>query len=277
MEKKVNIFVIGAMKSGTSAMHQAFDGVRGFGVSKKVEPNFFLKDHQPEELDSYHALYPGEDIWVDVSPNYSKCHLFPGVAHRIYHYNPDAKIIYILRDPVERIISHLHHNALMGRHAYKRLKEIPQKHPNYIRSSKYYFQLKPYLENFGKDQVFLFLFEDLRDNPKKFLKELSESLGRELPDNILRPSGVSKNRYKIPFHDSAKALLNLFGIFPHYRSFWKKINLKVPKPSIPDETLAWVADQLQQDVECLETNLGLETNKWATYHRLVNFSANQYE
>ena len=102
---------IGAMKCGTHSLHQYLDLHPEIAMSQRKELNFFLTEAKfAQGLEWYSAQIAGNGTARgESSPNYSKCHMFPGVAERMHATLPDIKLIYLVRDPVERAVSHYVH------------------------------------------------------------------------------------------------------------------------------------------------------------------------
>ena len=182
---KPNLFLIGAMKSGTTTLHELLARHPQLSMCEPKEPCHFvapevLATHWPEmwrkgywrsETD-YLALFPakpGARYRGESSTDYSKRPLVDGVAERIAAYNPQARFIYIMRDPVERTISHYWHMVELRGEMREPLAAIKEE-PHYTEVSHYADQLAPYLERFGRDRLHVLTFESLKlpsNKPKK--------------------------------------------------------------------------------------------------------------
>lgn len=115
-EQKVNLFVVGAAKAGTSSLASIFENHPEISVSAVKEPNYFSEItknkkklgffNRISDLDEYRHLFEfneAKKYYVDSSTSY----LFDeNAASKIYDYNPDAKIIIIVREPMSRAFSH---------------------------------------------------------------------------------------------------------------------------------------------------------------------------
>src|SRR5262249_3621667 len=99
-----------------------------------------------------------------------------GCEKRIWEYNPEARLIYILRDPIERTISHYWHFVLEGREDRDMLAAV-RRNPDYVARSPYPMQLQPYLDPFGRDRVFLLALEELEADPGNVFRRLFTWLG----------------------------------------------------------------------------------------------------
>jgi Sulfotransferase family len=115
------------MKSGTSTLHDLLAEHPQISMSEPKEPCYFvesdaLKTHWPEmwrmgiwkSEQNYSALFAekiGAKLFGESSTDYSKAPKLAGVVDKIYAYSPGARIVYVMRDPIERTLSHYWHMA----------------------------------------------------------------------------------------------------------------------------------------------------------------------
>lgn len=101
-----NVLVIGAMKAGTTSLHRHLDLHPEIGMSERKELHLFTRPDWRQHLDWYTGHFSSAaPVQGESSPNYTKRRLFPGVPARIAAALPEVRLIYILRDPVERMRS----------------------------------------------------------------------------------------------------------------------------------------------------------------------------
>ncbi|MFE8071664.1 sulfotransferase [Marinobacteraceae bacterium S3BR75-40.1] len=180
---RVNLFVVGAMKSGSTTLHEYLERHPAIYMSPEKEPGFFVPElWNGRGEDEYKALFEnaGQVAYRgESSTHYTKLPTYTGVAERICRYNPEARIIYVMRDPIKRLFSHYRH-AVRDLHFYGETRPIIQaieKDPMYVAYSDYAMQLKPYLELFGKEQVYTLTFEDLVSNTQEEMAHIFDWLG----------------------------------------------------------------------------------------------------
>jgi hypothetical protein len=106
---KVSVFGIGSAKCGTTTLFDTLNLHPSICGSRPKEADFFANIRNfAKGYHWYHetcfAHYSGEKLSLDVTPNYSGVN-FEVAAKRLYTYNSDAKLIYLLRDPFERLYS----------------------------------------------------------------------------------------------------------------------------------------------------------------------------
>jgi hypothetical protein len=171
---------IGTMKGGTSSLHSYLRAHPQIGMSRPKETDFFCRpDHGGHDLDWYRGLFsgPGEQFG-ESSPNYTKRHLFDGVVERIHAVLPDIRLIFAVRDPIERAVSHFQHNVAKGRvsrdqfHAYFEDFDNPT-----LLTSRYGYQLEPFVEAYGMERILVFASENLRDDRNATLERVFSFLG----------------------------------------------------------------------------------------------------
>jgi hypothetical protein len=189
--RRPGLFVIGAMKSGTTYLNKLLGAHPEIFMCAPEEPSFFVEPRQlrtlwPEAWDqgiwrseeNYLQLYraSGDALHLgEASTNYTKRPLVDGVPERIHDFNPDARFIYLMRDPIERTMSHYWH--MVRHHAECRpMFEAIKADPQYLDVSHYAMQLTPYLDRFGPDRVAILSFEQLTQDPLTAMRPLYEWL-----------------------------------------------------------------------------------------------------
>jgi hypothetical protein len=156
--------VIGALKAGTTSLHFYLDQHPDVSMSRVKEPHHFARPEdgpypgRVETREDYEVLFDASaSARGESSPTYS---LFPRhkeVPERIAAAVPDARIIYLVRDPVDRVISHyMHERAVvgLGRSFEEEIGDLSSPTTNsYIYPSLYAMQLERYLQVFPESQV----------------------------------------------------------------------------------------------------------------------------
>jgi hypothetical protein len=215
-----NFLIIGAMKSGTTALYYYLEQHPQIYMSPVKEPNFFCSE---ENSDGNFAARLGayQDLFRDVSGEIaigeaSHCYLYePEAAARIQDHIPDARLIAVLRNPVDRAYSHFLHMVRNGSEPLtdfaRALREIEtggyQKRDrrDYIGRGRYYDQLKRYFDTFGRDQVRVYLYEDLSEAPVDTLQDAFRFLG--VDDSFVPDVSLKRNVSGYPKHKSVDKLL----------------------------------------------------------------------
>jgi hypothetical protein len=203
-----NLFIIGAMKSGTTSLHQYLSRHPDAFMSEPKEPGFFVEELAwSRGWGWYLNLFAraGEaQIVGESSTHYAKLPTYGGVADRIRRFNPHARFVYVMRDPLDRIVSHYWHNV---RNLHLEAERRPfaraiLEDPAYLAYSDYAMQIEPYLQLFGRERLFVLTFESLMAEPQVVVGHLCGWLGiaDAIPPEVFsarwngRPDVLSKAR-----------------------------------------------------------------------------------
>lgn len=191
-----NTFLIGAQKSGTTFLAALLEQSLDVCVSNPKEPHYLTHFH--DRGPGYYAKCfdnPAARIRLDASTTYTVLRpraqfdvpdapgILDPVPQRIKDMVPDAKLIYIMRDPVKRAISAYRHHARSkpGGEASLSLLECMKADPMLVLTGQYGAQIERYFEVFPPEQ-FLFLdFRDLTRAPQEVLQKTCDFLKIDCP------------------------------------------------------------------------------------------------
>jgi hypothetical protein len=169
--------VIGAMKAGTVSLSHYLDEHPDVFLARAGtfgEPNFFVAEQNwPRGRDWYESLFEGAGSATalgECSPSYTMAPLFGGVPERIAQVIPEARLVYVVRDPIARMRSMYMHQVSAGRE--RRRPEAALLDDRYLGPSQYGFQLAGFLEHFDRSQVLVIASEVLRDRPREALSSV---------------------------------------------------------------------------------------------------------
>ena len=176
-----NFVVIGAMKAGTVSLRHYLDEhpdvFLGRG-GKFGEPNFFIAEYNwPRGRGWYESLFDragGAAAIGECSPSYTWAHVYRGVPERMAQVLPEARLVYVVRDPVARMQSMYMHQVSAGRE--RRRAEVALLDDRYLGPSRYGFQLAAFLDHFDRSQVLVIASEELRDRPCEALSAVFSHL-----------------------------------------------------------------------------------------------------
>jgi hypothetical protein len=289
-----NLFIIGAMKAGTSSLHEYLHQHPEIFMARFKEPQFFAPhttrtgyrwgqgNPYPEPgADWYLRLFAGAgDVKYagESSVSYTARPWVTGCEKRIWEFNPEARLIYILRDPIERTLSHYWYFVADGREDCDMLTAVRRK-PDYVARSYYAMQLRPYLETFGRDRVYLMTLEELDADPQETFRRLFTWLGVD-PDfpvaadtrfNVGPTTLRQTRRYRVPVDTFLKGW------------YWAKLQGFVPRsvPGLlerftyrlvsrrdadPGPAVRYLRPLLQRYTQELTELVGREFPEWETLH-----------
>lgn len=271
-----NLVIIGAMKSGTTSLHSYLDLHPQISMSHTKELDFFVfEKNWSKGIKWYESHFTDETkILGESSPNYTKCHVFSGVPERMHSVLPEAKLIYILRDPIDRIVSHYVHGLRAGREDRNISQAVIYLTNNhYVLCSKYYMQLEQYLNYFEKSNILVITLEDLNKHRQQTLQKVFLFLN---VDDSFYSQGFSDILYKssdkrrvnqigllwskVPGKDIIKSLLP----FPsHFAGvFYSLSHSQVNKPILDERLKQALIDHLKDDIDCLRKYTGSDFTDW---------------
>lgn len=190
-----DFIVIGAMRAGTTSLYKYLNAHPAIGMSEQKETDFFIEElNWDRGLDWYSGQFkPGFEVYGEVSPNYTKALRFPGVPARIASVVPQSRLIYVLRDPIKRAVSHythlwLHDPATPPPEA---LTESDSAWRNIVDTSRYHRQLSEFLAHHALENIFVIEFEAFTRDPAPTLSALAKFIG--VDDRWDRGDGVRTN------------------------------------------------------------------------------------
>ena len=264
---KVNLLIIGAARSATTSISRILATHPDICFSTVKEPQFFSKPDWREWLTQYERLFKCDNkkIYAEGSTNYSKYPNFNRNIHRdIFDYNPDMKFIYLMRNPLDRILSHYNFAVERGLTTSGINEEI-DKNSIYIESSKYFHQIDHYLKYFTIDRFKLILFEDLISDPDKCIASLYDFLeikwhdysSRDLHSNKSSAGHIGHIRY-----DNPKNIVDYIGKGFHFVFRRMKVVKRVSAAEIQAETMKMLSDALLPDIKQLEHLLNRDLSSW---------------
>ena len=150
-------------------------------MARAKELNFFLAQGSwAKGLDWYAAQFDGGAmVRGESSPAYTNYPVHDGVPARMHSVVPDAKLIFLVRDPLERIVSQYLHDYSTGkedRPIEQTLADGISTHP-YVVRSRYFFQLEQYLPCFPLERILVLAQEDLLHDRARTMRRVFEFVG----------------------------------------------------------------------------------------------------
>ncbi|WP_298976340.1 sulfotransferase [uncultured Roseobacter sp.] len=202
-----DFLIIGAMKSGTTTLQAQLAAQAGIFMTTPKEPNYFSDDDVfAKGTGWYQTLFdaaaPG-DIKGEASTHYTKLPTYPQTVTRLADMVSAPKLIYVIRDPVARAVSHYIHEWSEGRMGDDPVAAFAD-HPELVAYSQYPMQLAPFIARFGLDAILLTSLEELTRDPDGVLSRIGPHIGSTTPliwDHGLGAQNVSSERFRrLPLH-----------------------------------------------------------------------------
>lgn len=232
-----NIFLIGAMKCGTNSLYNYLKQDERIATHGKKELNYFI-EAASEQWYAERFSVSGTTVYtLDGTTQYSKYPFFGNIAERIYQFNPKAKIVYVMRDPLDRIESNVAHYIARGNLGVDTWYSS-QKAEEALNIGRYYTQIGPFLNRFGRENVFLGVFEEMISDFVGFSRRLYGFLDLDHGARVER------------------------GVAP--KENVRRVDKGAGEFRLTDEQCREFAGTLEPEVELVGEILEVEVNRWWT-------------
>ena len=274
-----DFFIVGAPRTGTTSLQNYFEEIPNIlmcpkesGYFSKLSPGPTISE---ENYSNSFQIASDKQLVGDATAIYLRD---PETPQLIHDANPDAKIIIMLRDPVERAFSHY---LMYLRDGYEtdsfsnKLKDFILKKPtsgnfyNYIIMPSFYHKsITRYLNIFGKKNIKILIYEDFSANTIKIVQEILDFLDISgfMPKNI----GKKYNEYGKPLGETGRSIIENTTIKNIAKRFLPKskrtslqktiFNQKGQKPTLNENDTKILQDLFQDDVIQLKKSLNRNLN-----------------
>ncbi|GGO60587.1 Sulfotransferase domain-containing protein [Roseovarius pacificus] len=174
-----DFILVGAMKCGTSTLAAQLGAQPGLFMTDPKEPNFFSDDAVfAKGQDWYESLFADAqgDIRGEASTHYTKLPTYPETLPRMRAMLDAPKIVYLIRDPVTRAVSHYIHEWTMGVMSGD-IEQAFADQDELIAYGRYAMQIAPYVEAYGRENVLILSLETMKFAPQDTLERVCMFLG----------------------------------------------------------------------------------------------------
>jgi hypothetical protein len=237
----------------------------------------------------YESLFrdAGEATAVgEASTVYTKYPIHHGVPERIARMIPEARLIYLVRHPVERIRSHYEHLLRLGSES-RPLAVAVLDDPKFVNYSSYALQIEQYLQWFPRDRILVATSEDLRYKRSATLRRIFQFLGvdeawvppkvdvEHMPTRGLQPRYLARKLKRLPGYRTIARAVPPRAKFVYRRIANKSTYAWLPrnaKPetetflrnlaSMPDDVHRELEHRLADDVARLRELVGPQVDAW---------------
>jgi GT2 family glycosyltransferase len=272
-----NLVVIGSQKCGTQSLHYYLGVHPEIFMSHQKELDFFIEEHSWHRGPGWYRrqFKSSAPVRGESSPNYSAFPRYEAVPKRMASLVPEARLIYLVRDPLERIASHWVHNYARRRERGDIRATLRHPETSYLARSCYYRQLELFLEHYDASQILVLDSADLRHRRLFTLRRVFEFL--QVDSDIYHP------RFDRLRHDSS-GQRRITRVERFARSTWVGRRVLGPlrgavefvlgsSSTIQRPTLAAVREALgdeainllRDDADRLRAQTGLVVNQWSIF------------
>lgn len=267
-----NLFVIGAPKCGTTSLHHYLDQHPAISMSRVKEPWVFASPDYHERLGLYAEMLDGRaPVRGESSAVYSMHPHFPEVPERIAGVVPDARILYLVRDPVDRALSHYVQLVSDGKEARsigEALADFDAEDNVYVAASRYRTQLLRYLDAFDPARIMVVDQAELRVEPGEALAGVFGFLGvadfwSDAFGSRLNTAEEHRTRTAVGRRLPLASLRRLPIPRPVRARIRRMTSRRVPRPTLDPELRASLAEELSEEVAWLRDFTGRRFPGWS--------------
>lgn len=269
---KVDFMILGAQKSATSSLFLVLNAHPALQGSRKKEPQFFCTTSDwKSDLTGYHRLFSAAEdtLYFEASTTYT---FYPiknlAIWDDLHAYNPAMKFIYMVRNPIPRIVSAYMHLYERGYTDFS-LSEAIIENRFYIDTSRYYTQIIPYIRKFGRENVLLIDFDDFNQNRAAVLNTIADFLQIDSDGftnyNSVKANATSRRRKKHHKWDNpnlfAKAIRKLLP------PLWERVTDNSHRtfqgrPILALEYQHLIIHMLELEINALEKLMNKDLSHW---------------
>lgn len=287
-----DFFVIGAYRSGTTSLYRSLRQHPDVFLPLEKEPNFYAVDGNPDaspvllsrslttraDYDRYYAPASATQKRGDISPEYLRN---PAAPPRIRADHPDAPLVAILRNPVERAWSDFLLHRRDGNEPYDNLAAAlaeqderragdDHRAGHYIDSGMYHEQLRRYLSIFDREQLLVVLYDDLVADRDTVIGSIFDHVGveptfRPADEAAINASGVPTNRVTALALRSRSKLRPYVNrsVIERVRPMWDRVlSRNLSRPLLADDDRKLLVDIYRDDVTALGALLDRDLSHW---------------
>jgi Sulfotransferase family len=267
------VFLVGAMRAGTTSLYHYLATHPDIYPTPLKEPRFFcLPSPASSDISDYESLFAGQasERWAfEASTHYTRYPKHRGVPERIRAAFPEARFIYIVRHPIDRIASAYLHWRAHGRERRPFEEAVLSEPSEYLNVSRYHMQLEQYWRAFPRERILVLVFES-------FIKDTIGTVKRVCEFLDLDPVFESKTLQQ-RFNESSQegepgsvlTFLRRASVYegmPWRARRWADSLLRRPLPAraslVPPSARGRILERLEDDLARLKAVLGDRLAVW---------------
>ncbi len=288
-----NFLVIGAAKSGTTSLYHYLKQHPQVYMSPTKEPKFFAFEGRKldfrgpgyrtvvTDIEEYRALFAGVSGEKAIGEASAMYLYVPEAADRIRRYVPEARLVAMLRNPVDRAYSAYLHRVREGRERLSFSEALKEEETrirdnwrplwHHKRMGFYHAQLTRYYELFSREQIRVYLYEDLNEDPVGMMQSIFRFL--EVDDAFVPDTSLRHNVTRIPRSRALQTFIQKPNpLEPLIKPFLpegmrKRIranlhNLNLTKPPMPEDIREELTEAYREDILKLQGLIRRDLSSW---------------
>ena len=247
---KPNFFIIGASKAATTSLCSLLALHPHAAIAQVKESHFFSYDNVYKRgWPAYLTLFNGysdKTAIGDASTSYSRIRYHPSVVDRIRKEIPEAKIIYLVRHPLERMESaYVEHVCSPTSQVFTSVNDAVKRQPMIVDSSRYWEVFDAYRQKFGESRIKIVWFEEYIANPTAVFQDVCRFL--EIDDSVVPFFEQERTNSR---QNAAKRMARLGRSNVQLNTTWD------------EDTRQWVINQIRDDNLQFLAHFGRPPNHW---------------
>ena len=267
-----DFILVGGMKCGTTSLAQQIHSHPEIFMPDIKEPQFFsIEDRWSRGREWYEGLFAGAEgakAVGEASTTYTMYPVVQRVPQRMASLIPNARLLYMVRDPIDRLMSHYMHEWYAGRLNVE-LPVAVESDRRLVDYGRYYYQIEQFLPYFPADRWQVLLFEDFKENPRATSRVVYTFLGvdaQHVPPD-LGAKNVTADKVRWPLWLRAARQMGFAAraakaILPNrFVDRLRRTGCTREKPQLSGELRARLVQEFQPDVEALSDFVGRDLRK----------------
>jgi len=274
-----NFIIAGASKAGTEWLRLCLRKHSNIFIPKGQTPNYFSHQYDNGE-EWYLSLFESATDQRAVGEKSTSYIIHPDAARRLHEFNPKADVFFVLRDPIERAYSHYKMRLRRGKVSEDVDNVLDESSP-LVQEGLYHNHISRFVSLFSRNQIHVFLFDDLKSDPVGFLTKMYSRLGVDadfMPEMADQRYHVTKSRPRFQrLHNAVVAVIGELRRRTEWANRWieylrkegyvnifHRLNRGKPFPELSDKRRAELAEFYQEDIEKLERMIGRDLSHWCS-------------
>ena len=273
-----DLIVIGAAKAGTTTLHLLLDTHPEIAMTGFKEPRFFTDPGHLVWEGRYRAQFDsGARLVGESSTAYTRAPAVPGVPERMAALVPQVRLVYLVRDPVQRALASYteeRYHGLDPRPAEEAFADLEDPYNPYVAASRYAEQLELYLAHYPQDQLLVVPLDDLAADPVVTGARVFEFLDVDPHAVTAQPQRVNDRSSKVEYgrlglRVRRSSVGRAVRRIPRdaRRRFTdpvrRLLTRPMDRPALSPETQERLRAALAPDAARLRTLTGLELSDWS--------------
>ena len=287
-----SFFLVGAPKCGTTSLCHYLRQHPDIFIPDQKELHFFASDL---DIARYYSttseyMYQFASTSKSIAGEGTTWYLYSKkAAKEIQSFNATAKIIISIRRPTDLVYSLFRHRRYCGVEKSKSLAYVLEREKSYIAdirkamsvderyiysgAAMYYEQVRRYLETFGSENVYMVIFDDIKQNPEDTYRGMLRFLGvsdgfRPSFRNVNKTGRVRSERLRQRLDHPPGVVKSMAYALPQRvrrKAYWalRRLNISYgPPPPLDPELRRRLDDEFRPDVESLSALIGRDLTHW---------------